>query len=392
MKACVACAEEIKNAAKLCLHCGTLQNDPRFEDSAWNEQGSTCSSCSSSLETSWAFCETCGTPTGAQVETQENLAPEELDELAQAAELSHGALQVFEEQPGQDVAVEQENSSSPEPKICAKCAELVASDWAFCENCGLEILRDQGSDEHSPEVEGQEAPRQVSEQAIGDFQASEKNQQQRVNKVALAPKSNERDSVSRRKFRMNKKLASVTSAAAIMVAGAIFIIGIPVPPKEPADLESATGLSTAELVMVANSECQDYERILGSPPAALDYEAWIEEMSKLLKSKQAYEYRDKNNVVYEFAKLNISDKLHGQGALTLQSLIIEGSELNGLQEGESGMTRLEEFFPITFSTLAGNMANLSLEQCGLTELSMGMQELNKQAKRVMSQADYYLSK
>jgi hypothetical protein len=144
--------------------------------------------------------------------------------------------------------------------------------------------------------------------------------------------------------------------------------------------------------MVANSECQDYERILGSPPAALDYEAWIEEMSKLLKSKQAYEYRVKNNVVYEFAKLNISDKLHGQGALTLQSLIIEGSELNGLQEGESGMTRLEEFFPITFSTLAGNMANLSLEQCGLTELSMGMQELNKQAKRVMSQADYYLSK
>jgi hypothetical protein len=392
MKACVACAEEIKNAAKLCLHCGTLQNDPRFEDSAWNEQVSKCSSCFSSLETSWAFCETCGTPTAPQFETQENLAPEELDELAHAAESSHGALQVFEEQPGQDVAVEQENSSSLEPEICAKCAELVASDWAFCENCGLEILRDQGNDEHLPEGEGQEAPRQVSEPAIGDIEASEKNQQQRVDKVALAPKSNERDSVSRRKFRMNIKLASVTSAAAIMVAGAISIIGIPVPPEEPADLETATGLSTAELVMVANSECQDYERILGSPPVALDYEAWIEEMSKLKKSKQAYEYRDKNNVVYKFAKLNISDKLHAQGALTLQSLIIEGSELNGLQEGESGMTRLEEFFPITFSTLAGNMANLSLEQCGLTELSMGMQELNEQAKRVMRQAEYYLSK
>jgi hypothetical protein len=91
------------------------------------------------------------------------LAPEELDELAQAAELGHGTLPVFEEQPGQDVAVEQENSSSPEPEICAKCAELVASDWAFCENCGLEILRDQGNDEHLPEVQSQEEPAELDE-------------------------------------------------------------------------------------------------------------------------------------------------------------------------------------------------------------------------------------
>ena len=30
MKACIACAEEIQFAAKLCKHCGTEQNDPRF--------------------------------------------------------------------------------------------------------------------------------------------------------------------------------------------------------------------------------------------------------------------------------------------------------------------------------------------------------------------------
>ena len=32
MKLCIACAEEIQNAAKLCKHCGTLQNDKAFSE------------------------------------------------------------------------------------------------------------------------------------------------------------------------------------------------------------------------------------------------------------------------------------------------------------------------------------------------------------------------
>lgn len=36
MKECVACAEEIKVNAKLCRHCGTLQNDERFGEHEGN--------------------------------------------------------------------------------------------------------------------------------------------------------------------------------------------------------------------------------------------------------------------------------------------------------------------------------------------------------------------
>ena len=32
MAICIACAEEIKNEAKLCKHCGTVQSDPRFRE------------------------------------------------------------------------------------------------------------------------------------------------------------------------------------------------------------------------------------------------------------------------------------------------------------------------------------------------------------------------
>lgn len=179
---------------------------------------------------------------------------------------------------------------------------------------------------------------------------------------------------------------------ALCLVGTLYVVAIILPPEKPADLESATGLSTAELIVVANSECQTYKAILSSSAAGTDYETWINGMSNLLTSKQASDYSKKNNAVYDFAKLDISDKLQGRGAFTLQTLIFEGSELNGLQSGKWNMTRLKDFYPITFSTLAGNMANLSLEECGLTELSLGMQELTQQAKRVMAQANYYYSK
>ena len=35
-KSCVACSEEILDTAKLCKHCGTLQNDPRFTSDTQN--------------------------------------------------------------------------------------------------------------------------------------------------------------------------------------------------------------------------------------------------------------------------------------------------------------------------------------------------------------------
>jgi len=188
-----------------------------------------------------------------------------------------------------------------------------------------------------------------------------------------------------RRFSFDQILLSVIIVGSLVGAGVFF--GLRIPPEKPLDLESATGLSTAELVVVANRDCQKYEEILSSSAAGTDYETWVNGMSNLLTSKQASDYRKKNIVVYDFAKIDFSEKLLARGAFTLETLIFEGSELNGLRAGKWNMTRLEDFYPITFSTLAGNMAYLSLEGCGLTDLSKGMQQLTQQAKRVMTLAN-----
>ena len=101
-------------------------------------------------------------------------------------------------------------------------------------------------------------------------------------------------------------------------------------------------------------------------------------------TNDASSFRNRQNAVYGFAKLDIFDSLQRRGAFTLQTLIFEVTELNGLQSGKWNMTRLKDFHSDTFSTLARNMVNLSLEQCGLTALSSGMQMLNRQAIRVMA--------
>jgi hypothetical protein len=50
--ACLACAESILPNAKLCKHCGTLQNDPRF---AHDDQPGPAPSASQSKSSSWQF-------------------------------------------------------------------------------------------------------------------------------------------------------------------------------------------------------------------------------------------------------------------------------------------------------------------------------------------------
>jgi hypothetical protein len=188
--------------------------------------------------------------------------------------------------------------------------------------------------------------------------------------------------VGMKSFSGSKILLSIVVVLGLVGAGAVFLMVLP--PEKPADLESATGLSTAELVVVASTECQKYKAILSSSAAGTDYQNWVDGMSDVLTPEEASSFKRRNNAVYDFAKLDISDKLQGRGAFTLQTLIFDGSELNGLQSGKWNMTRLKDFYPITFSTLAGNMANLSLEECGLTELSSGMQQLGQQAKRVVA--------
>jgi hypothetical protein len=191
--------------------------------------------------------------------------------------------------------------------------------------------------------------------------------------------------VGMKSFSGSKILLSIVVVLGLVGAGAVFLVFLP--PEKPADLESATGLSTAELVVVANNECETYEAILSSSAAGTEYQYWVDEMSAVGTAEDASSYRNRQNAVYGFAKLDIFDSLQRRGAFTLQTLIFEVTELNGLQSGKWNMTRLKDFHSDTFSTLAGNMVNLSLEQCGLTELSSGMQMLNRQAIRVMALAN-----
>jgi hypothetical protein len=168
------------------------------------------------------------------------------------------------------------------------------------------------------------------------------------------------------------------------LAGAAYIY---VPPEKPLDLESATGLTTAQLVDIANDQCGRYESTLSSSPAGMEYENWVDNMTRIVTSKDALRYRKNNNAVYDFAKIDLPEKLRARGAFTLQTLIVEDSRLSVFPLGEWNMFRLEEFYPDTFSVLASNMAALSLKECGLTGFSDGVQELTQQAKRVMALAN-----
>ena len=159
------------------------------------------------------------------------------------------------------------------------------------------------------------------------------------------------------------------------------------PPERPADLESATGLTTAQLVDYTNDQCQEYEAILSSSAAGVEYENWVTSMSVIENQKVATSYRDANEVVYTFALNDFPAKLRARGAFDLQTLIVEDSRLSTWPLGEWNMHRLEEFYPRTFSNLAQEMSNLTVGECDLTDLSKGMQELTQQSKKIVALAN-----
>ena len=185
-----------------------------------------------------------------------------------------------------------------------------------------------------------------------------------------------------KRFSFVQVLLSLVIVASL--AGAVYIY---VPPEKPLDLESATGLTTTQLVDIASDQCDRYESTLSSSAAGMDYENWVNNMTSIVTPKDALRYRKNNDVVYDFAKIDFSEKLRARGAFTLQTLIVEDSRLSIFPLGEWNMFRLEEFYPDTFSVLSSNMANLSLKECGLTDFSNGMKQLTQQAKRVMALAN-----
>jgi hypothetical protein len=168
-------------------------------------------------------------------------------------------------------------------------------------------------------------------------------------------------------------------------AGVFFLQSVP--PEKPANLESATGLSASELVEVANKECQRYEEILSSSAAGKDYQSWLDAMSKVLTSEEASSFKRRNAALYDLANNDFSENLQARGALTLQVLILDDEKFDAFQPGTWNASRLEDFYPVTLSTLGWNMANLSLEECGLTDFSRGMRELTREAKQVMQLAN-----
>jgi hypothetical protein len=184
--------------------------------------------------------------------------------------------------------------------------------------------------------------------------------------------------VKMKRFSFVQVLLSLVIVASL--AGAAYIY---VPPAEPMDLESATGLTASQLTEVANSECQLYEEILTSSAAGTDYENWVTGMSDITSSRDAANFRLRNEAVYDFAEIDFSEKLRDQAALTLQALIVEDSNLSIFPPGKWNMDRLDEFYPKTFSSLSQDLANLTVKECNLSDLSKGMQQVTQLAKRVM---------
>lgn len=185
-----------------------------------------------------------------------------------------------------------------------------------------------------------------------------------------------------RRFSFVQILLSLVIVASLVGAAYLYI-----PPEKPSDLESATGLTTSQLVEISKDQCERYEVTLSSTPAGTEYQNWVDNMTRIDTPKDALRYRKNNDAVYDFAKVDISEKLRARGAFTLQTLIVEDSRLSISPLGEWNMHRLEEFYPDTFSVLSSNMATLSLKECGLNDFRDGVQELTQQAKRIMALAN-----
>ena len=146
-----------------------------------------------------------------------------------------------------------------------------------------------------------------------------------------------------KRFSLWKVLLAIAAVGSI---GVVSFFGAA--PQRPVDLESATGLTTSQLIDYTNDQCQEYEAILSSSAAGVDYENWVTSMSVIENQKVATSYRDANEVVYAFALIDFPAKLRARGAFDLQTLIVEDSRLSIWPVGEWNMHRLEEFLSKDF--------------------------------------------